>query len=1074
MIELEKNYDAATSESEIYQKWLDSGYFNPDNLEGEAYTIIMPPPNVTGTLHVGHALTTTVEDILIRFKRMRGYKTLWLPGTDHAAIATQSKVEKLLEKEGIKKRDLGRERFLEKVQEFAQNSHDTILTQLKSMGASADWSREAFTLDEKRSLSVRTAFKRLYELGLIYQGYRVINWDVKGQTTISDDEIVYVERPAKLYTFKYNADFPIAIATTRPETKLGDTAVAVNPEDPRYKQYVGQEFNVEFFGENLRIKVIADESIDINFGTGALGVTPAHSMTDYELAQKHSLPIIPVIDERGKMAAGAGHITGKKTLEAREIIVEDLKKRGLLEKEEDVQQNVGTAERTGGVIEPLPKLQWFINVDKKFKIENLQISSLQGHHHFSLKELMHAAVKSGDVQIIPEHFNSTYFHWIENLRDWCISRQIWYGHRIPVWYDKNGTPYLPREKKIIFVRHGQSEANAENIFSGQQDPDLTKLGVQEAEETAQLLANVNFQAIFSSDLKRAEQTAKIIAEKTGNIKVSFHEELKEVYGGKLEGSERGNRHSLLVEVLENNIGETAEEMINRAKRAWEIINKDSSEAILIVGHNSFFCVMKAVLEGVETKEELMEFRKKWHMTNGGIFEFSTLTDPDAEGLRQDEDTLDTWFSAGLWSFSTLGWPEQTLDLETFHPTSVLETGYDILFFWVARMILMTTSLTGEVPFKKVLLHGLIRDADKKKMSKSKGNVIDPLDMTAKYGTDALRFALVFNTAPGTDMALAEDKIKGMKHFGNKLWNIARFILQNNESGITNYGFKAQTDADKEILSKLDGTINDVTNHIENFRLHEAAQSLYQFVWYELADKYIEASKEQLVDDNLKENTQAILNHSLITILKLLHPFMPFVTEEIWSKLGQKNLLIIEKWPKANNAIINSIKKGTMEETNNTSQTTPPSTSSGDKSSALHQLEMWLDHTLGHQAPQLPANWRETIVKIVPWLTLIILIIALPAILVVFGIGTFFAPFAFMGGFNFGGIYLVTWALTLATFVLEIIALPGLFHRKYKSWQLVYYATLIGGVSSVISMQFGGLIGMVIGLYILFQIRSYYK
>jgi valyl-tRNA synthetase len=727
-MELEKAYDHTKVEKNIYDKWEKSGYFNPDNLPGakkrKPYTIIMPPPNVTGILHNGHALMTTIEDILIRFERMRGRKTLWLPGTDHAAIATQSKVEKLLEKEeGKRKHDLGREQFLKRVEKFAQESHDTIVSQLKSMGASTDWSREAFTLDEQRNLAVRTAFKTLYEWGLIYRGHRVVNWDVKGQTTVSDDEVVYQERTAKLYTFKYNKDFPISISSTRPETKLGDTAVAVHPEDERYKKFIGQEYDAEFAGEKIHIKIIADKSVEKEFGTGALGVTPAHSMTDFEIAQNHNLPLKQIIDERGKMTVGLEGIVGKKAEEARLAVVEWLKNQGLLEKEEDITQNVSTAERSGGIIEPLPKLQWFIDVNKDFNLPHSEIKGILQGEKVTLKKLMRQVVENGQINIIPDHFEKTYFHWIDNLRDWCISRQIWYGHRIPVWY---------------------------------------------------------------------------------------------------KGDE-------------------------------------------------IYC---------------------------------DLTAPKGEDWEQDSDTLDTWFSSGLWTFSTLGWPENTSDLQTYHPTDVMETGYDILFFWVARMILMTTSLTGQIPFKTVFLHGIIRDTQKQKMSKSKGNMINPLDQTAKYGTDSLRFALVFNTAPGTDMALAEDKIKGMKHFGNKLWNIARFILANVPAGVIPDpdpgSINPKTDADREILTKLDATIKSVTKNLDNFLLHEAAQEIYQFVWYEFADIYIEKSKEQLKDNSLQNNTQKILNHTLIQILKLLHPFMPFITEEVWSKLNQKELLIISSWPASSN------------------------------------------------------------------------------------------------------------------------------------------------------------------------------
>jgi len=723
--ELEKSYDPNLHEKAIYKLWEESGYFNPNNLpnqSGAPYTIIMPPPNVTGVLHVGHALFVTIQDILIRFKRMQGMRALWLPGTDHAAIATQSKVEKILEKEeGKRKQDLGREAFLKRVEGFAQTSHDTIVDQLKFMGASCDWSREAYTLDEKRSRAVRTAFKRMYDLGLIYRGNRVVNWDVKGQTTISDDEVVHIERPAKLYTFRYSKDFPIAISTTRPETKVGDTAVAVHPDDERYARYVGKEYALEFCGVPLTLKIIADKSVEKDFGTGALGVTPAHSIIDAEIAERHQLSFRQVIDERGRMMVGKGNILNKKTAEAREVIVEWLRQEELLETEEDTQQNVATAERTGGIIEPLPKLQWFIDVNKEFELKKDTSGILPpGTKKTSLKQLTELAVRPGLIEIIPAHFSKTYFHWTHNLRDWCISRQIWYGHRIPVWY-------------------------------------------------------------------------------------------------------KGNE---------------------------------------------LYCDVIA---------------------------------PQGEGWEQDSDTLDTWFSSGLWTFSTLGWPDESAaDLLTYHPTDVLETGHDILSFWVARMILMTTCLTGQIPFKKVFLHGIVRDANRQKMSKSKGNIIDPLEVGKTYGTDALRFALIFNTAPGTDMALAEDKIKGMKHFANKLWNIARFVLSNsiNEVDIT---IKPEgiTDADKNILTSLDEAIFKTTKHLDTFQLHEAAQELYQFTWHTFADIYIEASKPQLQNETQKENTQKILLYCLSTTLKLLHPFMPFVTEIIHQQLPlsqKEQTLMIEKWP----------------------------------------------------------------------------------------------------------------------------------------------------------------------------------
>lgn len=717
-----KPYDPQNTESRIYKLWEDSGYFNPDNLppfesaqglraRTEAFTIMMPPPNVTGVLHMGHALGTTIQDILVRYNRMNGKRALWLPGTDHAAIATQSKVEKEIMKiEKLSRHDLGREEMLKRIQAFAQNSHDTIVSQIKTLGASCDWSREAFTLDEKRNLAVNTVFKKMYDDGLVYRDYRIVNWDPKGQTTISDDEIVYEEREAKLYTFKYSKDFPISISTTRPETKVGDVAVAVHPEDTRYQKYIGQTFEVsDFCGVKLSIKIIADEAVEMEFGTGALGVTPAHSMIDWEMAEKNNLPKIPVINEYAKMSVGDERILGKKTTEAREIIVEWLRAEGLLENEETVKQNVGTAERTSGIVEPLPKLQWFVDVNKE-----VPGRGLPGHGK-SLKGLTREPVEDGRINIMPDFFGKTYFHWIDNLRDWCISRQIWYGHRIPVWY------------------------KGDEIFVGDKSPGV--------------------------------------------------------------------------------------------------------------------------------------------------------------GWTQDEDTLDTWFSSALWTFSTLGWPEKTQDLKFFHPTDVLETGYEILFFWIARMVLMTNYVLEEIPFKNVYLHGTVRDNKGRKMSKSLGNGLDPVEIAEKFGADAARMALIVGTAPGTDMRIDENKIKGYKNFANKVWNVTRFILQNADKPNMN---ATLVEADQKLIAEMKDVVKDVTLDLENMRLHLASEKIYSYVWHTLADKILEESKSILSENSeATESRKRTLHEILQTTLKILHPFMPFLTEEIWQLIHDKNnkkLLIIESWP----------------------------------------------------------------------------------------------------------------------------------------------------------------------------------
>ncbi|HEU0081102.1 MAG TPA: valine--tRNA ligase [Candidatus Paceibacterota bacterium] len=716
-----KPYSPAEVEPKVYEKWVSDGFFKPETCvekgmtkaDAPVFSIVQPPPNVTGTLHMGHALATTLEDIMTRYHRMRGFRTLWLPGTDHAAIATQSKVEGIIYKEeGKRRQDLGREELLKRIEKFAQDSHDTIVNQVKKLGASVDWSREAFTLDEKRNLAVRTAFKQMYDDGLIYRGYRIVNWDPKGQTTISDDEIVYTEGQGQLYTFKYSKDFPISIATTRPETKVGDTGVAVHPDDARYKQYIGKEYAVDFAGTQIKVKVVGDEAVDPAFGTGAVGVTPAHSHVDWDIAQRHNLPIVPVINEYAKMSVDSPLLKDKKVAEARAAVVEWLTAQGLLEKTETIPQNLATAERTGGVVEPLPKLQWFIDVNKKV--------ASRGDRSF--KDLMLAVITDKRVAMLPEHFERIYTHWITNLHDWCISRQIWYGHRVPVWY--KGDDKAP-----------------------------------------------------------------------------------EVYVG--------------------------------------------------------------------------------------------VTAPAGDGWKQDEDTLDTWFSSGLWTFSTLGWPEQTSDLATYHPTSILETGYDILPFWVARMILMSTYLLGVAPFKTVYLHGLMRNADGSKMSKSKG-AIDPLEMCAKYGTDALRMSVIVGVGPGSDTKMSEDKIRAYKNFANKLWNIARFILTVSEKESLDPTFSAFSADDKKLMDEFQALLAEVTKEMDECKYYLVAEKLYAYGWHEFADIILEESKEIMAKGSEadKKSRKQLLLRVLTGLLKALHPFAPFVTEEIWADMPvpNKRPLIVETWP----------------------------------------------------------------------------------------------------------------------------------------------------------------------------------
>lgn len=738
-------YDPQKTEDDIYSIWEKSGFFNPDICiekgvtapKAETFSMVLPPPNVTGTLHMGHASMLAIQDILIRYNRMQGKRTLWLPGTDHAAIATQSKVEKELSKKKIRRADLGREKFLKEVEKFAQESHDTIVGQVRKMGSSVDWSREAFTLDEKRELAVRTAFKKMYDDGLIYRGNRIVNWDPKGQTVISDDEVVHEETKGKLYTFKYSPDFPISIATTRPETKVGDTAVAVNPDDKRYKEFIGQEFELTFCDVPLKIKIVGDEAVDPEFGTGAVGVTPAHSHTDFEISQRHNLPVIQVINEYGKMMVDSARLNDKKIADAREEVVEWLKEQNLLEKEEEAIQNIAKAERTGGIIEPLPKLQWFVAVNKEFTIENSNIKGIESGSQTSLKNLMIATVKNSQIDIIPDRFEKVYYHWIENLHDWTISRQIWYGHRIPVWY------------------------KGEEMYVGIEAPN------------------------------------------------------------------------------------------------------------------------------------------------------------ESEGWEQDPDTLDTWFSSGLWTFSTLGWPEETDDFKAYHPTNVLETGYDILFFWVARMILMSTYLVGDIPFETVYLHGLIRDAQGRKMSKSLGNIIDPVDMIEKYGADAVRLSLIIGTGPGNDSNLSEDKIRAYKKFANKIWNASRFVIENSagdESAEIDLSKKPElTTDDQNHLVLFHENLKQITQEIEEYKFYLAGEKLYHYFWHTFADVVIEDCKKRIADGTSEEEASAqwTLAHILNGSLRALHPFAPFITEKIWSLLPENlkstgaannseksnSLLMVDSWPK---------------------------------------------------------------------------------------------------------------------------------------------------------------------------------
>ncbi len=724
MKELSKTYSPGEHETTIYERWEKSGYFNPDNLnlpkDAKPYTIILPPPNITDKLHLGHSSMLAIEDLLIRYHRMNGYKALWVPGTDHAAIATQNVVEKKLLKEENKTRhDLGREKFLEKVWEFLNETQATILKQTRRMGASLDWSREAFTLDKQRQKAVAKMFVDMYKEGAIYQGERIVNWCPRCHSTLADDEVEHQEQKTMFYTFRYWKDFPIAISTTRPETKIGDTAVAVNPKDERYKKFIGQEFEGEFCGTPLKIKIIGDREVDMDFGTGALGVTPAHSMVDWKMAENNDLEIKKVIDEDGKIHNGFGEFSGLTAKEAGKLVVKKLKENNLLEKEEEIDNALSTCYRCDTAIEPLPSKQWFVSVDKK-------LDRLNGQ---SLKEKAIEVAQTKEISFIPNRFEKRYIDWMENLHDWCISRQIWFGHRIPVWY-KN-----------------------DEIYVGTEPP------------------------------------------------------------------------------------------------------------------------------------------------------------KDVERWTQDPDVLDTWFSSGMWTFSTLGWPDnfkdgkKSGDLKNFHPTQVLETGYEILTLWVSRMIMMSLFAVKEIPFENVYLHGMVLDEHGKKMSKSKGNGIDPIDVIEKFGTDAVRLSLLIGNTPGNNLRIGEEKIAGMRNLVNKLWNISRYIettYKISEAKEIDLNTPPNNEdftlADKWILIKFAELIKEVTGDIQNYRFSEAGEKLKEFTWNDLADWYLEISK---TETNTKDKTR-ILQFILGNLLKLWHPFIPFVTEKIWQELfakSQNDFLMISSWPK---------------------------------------------------------------------------------------------------------------------------------------------------------------------------------
>ena len=709
--DMPRAYNAADVERRIYETWLAEGYFTADRDPGgkTPFTIIMPPPNVTGELHLGHALEKALEDALVRWRRMSGVPTLWLPGTDHAGIATQWVVEQQLAAQGQSRHELGREKFLELVWQHVERSGGIIHEQSRRLGISADWGRHKFTLDPGPAKAVRMTFVNLYNKGLIYRHERIINWCPRCATALSDLEVDYQEQPGRLYYIRYPLEDPssvpdgtpkhITVATTRPETMLGDTGVAVHGDDPRYRDLVGKWVSLPL--TDRIIPIVADEAITPEFGTGALKVTPGHDMLDFEIGERHQLEIVTVVGFDGNLTEAAGKYAGRERFQARDEVAAELESLGLLEKTEEYQHSVGRCQRCSSVVEPLVTQQWFVNVGS-----HEQPGSIAGKAY--------AAVVEGRIKLVPERFTRVYLNWLENIRDWCISRQLWWGHRIPVWYCDD------------------------------------------------------------------------------------------------------------------------------------------------CGHQT---------AAVEDPDECGSCR--------------------SQNLRQDNDVLDTWFSSGLWPHSTLGWPDDSDDFKYFYPTSVLETGYDILFFWVARMIMLGIENTGEVPFRTVFLHGMVRDASGAKMSKTRGNTMDPLELVDRYGTDALRFALTTGTAPGGDIRLGESRLESARNFANKVWNAARFVITGLRGADNLDGwFEGKVSSHREdlwITGRLDRTTNEVNRSLESFELGEAQQKLYDFIWNDFCDWYIEMAKIRLRSGS-EPSPLPTLAHVLERTLRLLHPFMPFITEEIWQNL----------------------------------------------------------------------------------------------------------------------------------------------------------------------------------------------
>lgn len=891
MKELAKAYIPKDFENNTYQRWENSGYFNPDNLpnKGEFFSISLPPPNATGILHLGHATMLAIQDLLIRYWRLRGRRTLWLPGQDHAAIATQNVVEKKLKKEEGKSRfDYGRDEFVKKIDEFVESSRSTIRSQMKAMGVSCDWSRERYTLDSGLSKAVTEVFVRMYNDGLIYRGKRIVNWCYRCGTTLADDEVEYKEKKSPFYYLKYG---PITIGTARPETKVLDKVIIVHPDDQRYQSFIGKEFDVPWIDGTVKAVVVADKIAEIETGTGAMTITPAHSFVDFELAQKYGFEVTEIIGQDGKLTANAGKFAGLNVKDARQAILEELTAKGLVERiDEEYVHNLSVCYRCDTPVEPLPSEQWFVAVDKTFR-----------HSWFSkttLKKLALKAVSSGKINIVPDRFVKVYGHWMNNLHDWCISRQIWFGHRIPAWRCQDCKHWYVTDQeptKFIITRHGLTDWNGENRIQGTTEVPLDESEVQSTYNLAQQLKQDGIEIIISSPLMRAKQSAEIYATELG-IPMIVEERLHERHYGVFEGRLVSELKKTNPDYYHNKIAypipgaETYDAVAERLK-LWlkEVLAKYPGKKVLVVTHNAVMRTFKYLIEG-GSFEVLSDFKPQ--LSEPMYYDLtSACRSCGSLRMKQDEDTLDTWFSSSLWTFSTLGWPKKTKDLADYHPTSVMETGYDILFFWIARMILMTSYVLKTIPFKTVYLHGLVRDKQGRKMSKSLGNGIDPIEMIGKYGADALRLSMIIGNTPGNDFRLYDEKIAGYRNFINKLWNIVRFANLTTDIKLINKPPQGKTLADKWILSRFAKIAKLVTSKVEYYQFSEAGEALYDFTWHELADWYLEIAK-------IEGNKSEVLSYLVTQILKLWHPFTPFVTETLWREtFGDKvGFLMVADWP----------------------------------------------------------------------------------------------------------------------------------------------------------------------------------